>query len=44
MSLQELVDFYDSHPQHQEEIMSNSWYYWQIKLDELIDEIGEGKS
>ena len=25
MTLQELVDYYDSHPEHQEEILANSW-------------------
>lgn len=41
MDLRTFAYFYDAHPEHQEEIMANSWKYWKIKLDELIDEFGE---
>ena len=37
MTLQELVDYYDKHPEHQKEIMSNNWKYWQMELDEMIE-------
>ena len=40
MTLQQLVDFYDSHPEHKEEIMSNSWKYWNMELDEMIAKLG----
>ena len=41
MTLKELVDYYDSHPEDQEEILSNNWKYWNMELDELIEELGE---
>ena len=40
MSLQELVDYCDRHPEHQKEIMSDSWKYWDMELDEMIDKLG----
>ncbi|MDN3643739.1 hypothetical protein QWY87_13565 [Lutimonas halocynthiae] len=43
MKLQELVYYCDSHPQHQEEIISNNWKYWDMTLDEMIKELGEWK-
>ena len=36
MSLQELIDYYDPHPEYQEEIRANVGKYWDIKLDETI--------
>jgi len=36
MSLQELIDYYDSHPEHQKEIRANGWQYWNIELDKTI--------
>jgi hypothetical protein len=29
------------YPEHQEEIMSDSWKYWNMTLDELIDKFVE---
>jgi hypothetical protein len=37
MTLQELVDYYDSHPEHQKEIMANTRKYWIMELDEMIE-------
>jgi len=28
MTLQELVDYYDTHPEQQEEIRANVWEWW----------------
>jgi len=33
-----------NHPEHQEEIMSNSWKYWQMELDEMIDKFWNEKT
>ncbi len=41
MSLQELVVYYDTHPEHQDEIISNTWKYWNMELDEMIEELGK---
>ena len=43
MSLQELIDYYDTHPELQEELLFNSWKYWNMELDEMIDELGYKK-
>ena len=37
MSLQELIDYCDPHPEHQEEIRANVWEWWNMELDEMID-------
>lgn len=39
MKLQELIDYFDSHQRLQEKIRANSWKYWQMELDELIDKL-----
>jgi len=31
MTLQELVDYYDTHPEQQEEIRANVWEWWNEK-------------
>ena len=36
MTLQELVDYYDEHPEHQEEINANRWKYWNMELHEKV--------
>ena len=36
MSLQELIDYCDAYPEHQEEIRANEGKYWDIELDETI--------
>lgn len=36
-----ILMYFDSHPEHQEEIMPNSWGYWNMTLDEMIDKLGE---
>ena len=41
MKLQELVDYYDSHPEHQKEIRANGQMHWGMELDEMIDKLGE---
>ena len=41
LTLQELIDYYDSHPEHQKEINSNRLKYWNMELDEMIDKLGE---
>jgi len=28
----------NSHPEHQEEIRANNWKYWNMELDEMIEE------
>ena len=44
MSLHGLVDYYDSHPEHQEEIiLANGWGYWQMEFNEMIDELDKEK-
>ena len=35
-----LVDYYDSHPEDQEEIHANVWEWWNMELDEMIEELG----
>jgi len=34
----------NSHPEHQEEIRANNWKYWNMELDEMIEELGERKT
>lgn len=29
-----------NHSELQEEILANGWKYWQMELDEMIDELG----
>lgn len=41
MSLQELVDYCDTHPRHQEEIPATGYRYWQMGLDEMIVKLRE---
>lgn len=41
MTLQQLVDYYDCHPEHQKKIMVNNWKYWQMELDEMIEELND---
>ena len=37
ISLQELVDYCDSHPEHQKEIIANRQKFWNMTLDEMIE-------
>ena len=39
MDLQTFCDFYDQHPEYQEELLANPLKYWQMELDELIPEL-----
>lgn len=43
MTLMELVQYFDNHPELQEEIRANSFKYWNMELDGLIDELGKEK-
>ena len=35
MTVQELIDYYDSHPELREEIHKHPLKYWRMELDEL---------
>jgi hypothetical protein len=39
MTFQEMTDYCDSQTIHQEEIISDSWKYWNMELDEMIDKL-----
>lgn len=41
MTLQELVDYNDQHPEHKEKINADHWKYWNMELGEMIEKFGE---
>ncbi|WKK66349.1 hypothetical protein [Lutimonas zeaxanthinifaciens] len=41
MTLQELVDYFDTHLEQQEKINANRSKYWNMELDEMIEELGK---